>query len=239
MASFVNFLRGLNWGQSWLAIPGGVVLGVAILARHELWNGLVEFIRLAVTVFIDWVIDPLRRYFWNVVQFFERWVMRTLLYDPLSKLGLMKHTTFETFCLVIYASVAMLFLWLLWHRIPSLWGVFFARGRLRRSWVVALTLGSSVVLTGAAGTLYHNGYTRESVLVCTLSVVVLASFVHAMLTYPDTGDAADFAAAWPPADLGEKFRALGETLEDAVRRDDDAPRRGRTARAVTNRAGRK
>lgn len=187
----------LNWAQAWMAIPGGLVLAVVIMARQKLWNGFVEVMRILFAALIDWCMDPLRRFFWAVVGRFERHVMRALLYNPLSALGLVDHVSFETFCIVVYACVSGLFLWLLWHRIPSLWPIFFAQGRVRFVWVTIMLNIFMWACIGATGTLRRNGYAREAYMCGALSILAASAVVHAWFTYPSTGDGEDLVAILP------------------------------------------
>lgn len=204
-------LSSLNWGQVWLAPIVGVVLAALFLGRHNIYEALVEVVRLCATFLVEWVVEPLRRFFWRFWSIFEVWVMDRCLYRPLVSIKLLAGVEFSTFCYVVYGFVALIGIWLLVQRLPPkevIFGWFFVDGRMRRSWVVVLLLATTIFTGAVAGTLGVRGQDRAAMLVSLFAILAGISLGIALLYYPDTRDFEDWALPEPVWELSKEHSVV-------------------------------
>lgn len=183
----------LQWRQAPYAVPFGLCGAVLILGWENVWDATVTLLRIASVILIDYLLDPIRKYFHAFLSLIEYYCLRKVVYDPLVYIGLLKNVEFDVFVRVIYVCIIVWAVVLLIVRLPS-WRrlLLSSDGRLRKAWVtVPLILLSLVCLFGGA-TLYHSGYRLHSAIIESVTLGLLVLLVWLNARYPNTNDATDF-----------------------------------------------
>lgn len=187
----------INWTQSWMAVPVALLLPIVLLGHKRLWHAWVEAWNVFATVLVDWVVEPLRYYFWILVKKFETLVLHKLVFTPLVKITLLRDDQFDTFVCLFYSTLILALAFFLFHRMPPLLPIVWSGGRVRHSVLLAVLymLGTFSLL--ATASLYQRGSFMHAMVVLVAALFLLASAVYVYNTYPDTSDLADFKAAFP------------------------------------------
>lgn len=213
-----------QWRQAPYAVPFGLCGAVLILGWENVWDATVTLLRIASIIAIDYLLDPIRKYFHAFLSLIEYYCLRKLIYEPLVYIGLLKGVEFDMFVRVIYVCIIVWAVVLLIVRLPSWRRLFLASdGRLRKAWVtVPLVLLALVCLFGGA-TLYHSGYRMHSAIIESVTLGLLVLLVWLSVRYPNTDDATDFGNWWASitADSAVTHLLMAGAAEHIAPGDDD------------------
>jgi hypothetical protein len=181
-----------KWRQAPYAVPIGLCAAILVLGWQNWWHATVTVLRILSTAVVQWLIDPLRQYFYDFSVLFEHYLMRRCIYEPLVYIGLLSGVEFLTFARTVYWAVALWLVVVLIWRLPSYRVILFSGGHLRKFWIIMPLSVLTMCCAFGGMALHWHGYVEHCYVTESFALVMAVLLGLAERRWPATNDGADF-----------------------------------------------